>query len=85
MLVKPFIAVLVLYNLQCKCCASARGAPYIIMGADMHGPRWGIGHASGSAMLLAPDIPLTDKKTVKKVYDLTFTLAKLTEHLNIKH
>ena len=26
---KPFIAVLVLYNLQCKCCASARGAPYI--------------------------------------------------------
>ena len=25
------------------------------MGADMHGPRWGIGHASGSAMLLVPD------------------------------
>ena len=25
------------------------------MGADVHGPRWGIGHASGSAMLLVPD------------------------------
>ena len=46
------------------------------MGVDVYGPRCGIGHASGSAMLLVPDIPLTDKKTVKKVYDLTFTLAK---------
>ena len=32
------------------------------MGADVHGPRWGIGHVSGLAMLLVPDIPLTDKK-----------------------
>ena len=29
------------------------------MGADVHGPCWGIGHASGSAMLLVPDkIPI---------------------------
>ena len=25
------------------------------MGADVHGPRWCIGHASSSAMLLVPD------------------------------
>ena len=31
------------------------GSTLYIMGADVHGPHWGIGHASGSAMLLVPD------------------------------
>ena len=30
------------------------------MGTDMHGPRWGIGHVSGSAMLLVPDRKWTE-------------------------
>ena len=44
----------------------------------MHGPRCGWSMRQALAMLLVPDILLTDKKTVKKVYDLTFTLAVLT-------
>ena len=55
--------------LLCWCCticsASAVhvwGSALYITGTDVHVPRWCIGHASGSAMLLVPDIPLTDKK-----------------------
>ena len=59
------------------------GAPYIGWGADVHGPHCGWSMRQASAMLLVPDIPLTDKKQVKKVYALTFTLALLTLHFNI--
>ena len=55
MLVKPFIAVLVLYSVEVQVLCCARGAPLYIMGTDVHGLCWGIGHASGSAMLLVPD------------------------------
>ena len=67
--VKPFIAVLVLYSSGGG--ASAMGSTLYWMGADMHGPRYSWSMHQASAMLLVPDIPLTDKKTVKKVYTLT--------------
>ena len=64
--VKPFIAVLVLY---CSggavvqwWCASAMGSALYWMGMDMHGPRYGWSMCQVLAMLLVPDIPLTDKK-----------------------
>ena len=33
-------------------------------------PRYGLHLRIAAALLLLPDIPLTDKKTVKKVYNL---------------
>ena len=47
---------------QCRSAVLVLGECLIYNG---HGCAWaslGIGHASGSAMLLVPDIPLTDKK-----------------------
>ena len=35
-------------------------------------PHYGWSMRQALALLLVPDIPLTDKKTVKKVYTLTF-------------
>ena len=56
--------------LLCWCCTSCsasavvlRGVPLYLMGVDVHGPRWGIGHASGLAMLLVPDILLLTKNS----------------------
>ena len=49
--VKPFIAVLVLY----KNGASAMGSAIYWMGADVHGPRYGWNMRQASAMLLVPD------------------------------
>ena len=79
MLVKPFIVVLMLYS-----STSARGAPYIgwvqtCMGLAVAGAcakHWPC-YWSQTSLLL------TKKKTVKKVYALTFTLALLTLHFNI--
>ena len=58
-LVKPFIAVLMLYSSEGS---SAMGNALYWMGTDMHGPRYGWSMCQASAMLLVPDIPLTDKK-----------------------
>ena len=59
MLVKLFIAVLMLYK---NGGASAMGSTIYWVGADMHGPRYGWSMCQASAMLLVPDIPLTEKK-----------------------
>ena len=37
-------------------------------------PHYAIDMHQVMALLLVPDIPLTDKKTVKKVYNLLYTL-----------
>ena len=58
-MVKPFIAVHVLYS---SGCSSAMGSALYWMGTDVHGPRYGWSMRQASAMLLVPDIPLTDKK-----------------------
>ena len=58
-LVKLFIAVLVLYK---NGCASAMGNALFWVGADVHGPHYGWSMRQASTMLLVPDIPLTDKK-----------------------
>ena len=60
------------------------GSALYWMGVDVHGPRYGWSMRQASAMLLVPDIPLTDKKMVKKksLY-LNFTLALLALHFNI--
>ena len=52
------------HAVQCRSASAVHvwGSALYITGVDVHGPRWCIGHASGSAMLLVPDIPLTDKK-----------------------
>ena len=57
--VKPFIAVLMLYSSQCS---SAMGSTLYWVGTDVHGPHYGWSMCQASAMLLVPDIPLTDKK-----------------------
>ena len=59
MLVKPFIAVLMLYK---NGSGGAMGSALYWMGTDVHGPRYGWSMCQASAMLLVPDIPLTDKK-----------------------
>ena len=59
-LVKPFIAVLVLYSAVMV--FSAMGSALYWVGTDVHGPRYGWSMRQASAMLLVPDIPLTDKK-----------------------
>ena len=46
---------------------------------DVLQPRYGIGMCQAAALLLVPDIPLTDKKkkkTVKKSLQLTLHLTK---------
>ena len=53
MLVKLFIAVLVLYK---NGCASAMGSTLYWVGVDVHGPRYGWSMRQASAMLLVPDI-----------------------------
>ena len=58
-LVKPFIAVLVLYK---NGVLVLWVVPYIGVGTDVHGPHYGWSMHQASAMLLVPDIPLTDKK-----------------------
>ena len=60
MLVKLFIAVLMLYSRSGG--ASAMGSAIYWVGMDMHGPRYGWSMHQASAMLLVPDIPPTDKK-----------------------
>ena len=78
--VKPFIAVLVLYS---SGCSSAMGSTSYWMGADVHGPHYGWSMRQALAMLLVPDIPLTDKKkNSKKCLYLNFTLALLALHFN---
>ena len=57
--VKPFIAVLVLYS---SGAASAMGSALYWVSADVLWPRYGWSMRQASAMLLVPDIPLTDKK-----------------------
>ena len=50
--VKPFIAVLMLYS---SGCSSAMGNALYWMGVDMHGPHYGWSMHQASAMLLVPD------------------------------
>ena len=57
--VKPFIAVLVLYS---SGCSSAMGSALYWVSVDVHESRYGWSMRQASAMLLVPDIPLTDKK-----------------------
>ena len=57
--VKPFIAVLMLYKSRCS---SAMGSALYWVSTDVHGPHYGWSMRQASAMLLVPDIPLTDKK-----------------------
>ena len=52
MLVKPFIAVLVLYSSEGS---SAMGSALYWMGMDVHGPRYGWSMHQASAILLVPD------------------------------
>ena len=66
MLVKPFIAVLVLYSSSAD---GASASALLVLGEHLIyngcGCAWASlwhGHVPGSAMLLVPDIPLTDKK-----------------------
>ena len=66
--VKPFIAVLMLYS---SGAVVLWGSTLYWVGMDVHGPCYGWSMCQALAMLLVPDIPLTDKKTVKKVCALT--------------
>ena len=43
-------------------CSSALGSTLYWVGADVHGPCYGWSMHQALAMLLVPDIPLTDKK-----------------------
>ena len=36
-------------------------------------PRYGIGMCQAATLLLVPEIPLTDKNSKKKVYNLLYT------------
>ena len=58
------------------------GSTLYWVSTDMHGPRYGWSMRQASAMLLVPDIPLTDKNSKKSLY-LNFTLALLALHFNI--
>ena len=57
--VKLFIAVLMLYRTEVLVLG---GSAIYWVGADVHGPHCGWSMHQASAMLLVPDIPLTDKK-----------------------
>ena len=63
--VKPFIAVLMLYSSGGAVCSGVLvlwGSTLYWMGMDVHGPCYGWSMCQASAMLLVPDIPLTDQK-----------------------
>ena len=49
------------------------GSALYWVGADVHGPRYGWSMRQASAMLLVPDIPLTDKKQLKKFMPELYT------------
>ena len=84
MLVKPFIAVLMLYSKWCSSDVLVLGEHLILGGRmDVHGPHCGWSMRQALAMLLVPDIPLTDKKTVKKSLCLNFYTSILALHFNI--
>ena len=63
MLVKPFIAVLMLYS---SGSASAMGSALYWVGMDVHGPRYGWSMRQASAMLLVPDMIHLIHKAVSK-------------------
>ena len=49
-------------------------------------PHYGLGMCQAAALLLVPDTPPTDKKTVKKVYNLLYTwLITLWFTISILH
>ena len=47
-------------------------------------PNYGIGMCQAATLLLVPDIPLTDKKTVKKMFTTYFTLNQIPYDLQFK-
>ena len=48
------------------------------MGADMHGPCWGIGHVSGSAMLLVPDNGIGHDQLISQKHIVFLACAIIT-------